>query len=247
MGLLQPGLTAQQLITLAAQIAQAPGFTSQAGQLLNLILQETAQSYDIAQNQSFFTITFTISPQTPTVNSSNVVAGSGPYALPSNFLRMDRGDFWWQLGGINYFPTPMDIAEFDALVQQPGFTTYPTAFAVDTSTVPYGLYIWPASSGAYQAFGRYRTQNTDITTPETSSSVPWFPNQMFLVTRLAGEMMALTGDQRRAEFLEESKRILSRFLDMEGNNSDRAATVTLDRRKFGRKWSYLPSTKQVPW
>lgn len=247
MALLQPGISANQLVTLASQIAQAPGFVSQAGALLNLILQEIAQTYDIAQGQSFFSITFTISPPTPTVNSSNVVPGSGPYALPANFLRMDRDDFWWQLGGINYFPVAMDMAEFDALVQQPGFTSYPTAYAVDTSTVPYGLYIWPASSGAYQAFGRYRMQTTDLTTPETSGSVPWFPYQLYILTRLAAELMAFTGDQRREAFLKDARDMLSRFLDQEGNNSTRAATVTLDRRRFGRRWSYLPGTKQVPW
>lgn len=247
MALLQPGLSCQQLVILAAQIAQAPGFTSQAGQFLNLILQEIAQDYNVAQDQGFLTLTFTASPLTATVNSANVVAGSGPYALPADFLRMDRGDFWWQLGGINYFPTPMDISEFDALVQQPGFTTYPTVFAIDTSTTPYGLYIWPSSSGAYQAFGRYRRQMSDVTTPETSATVPWFPQQMYLVNRLAAELMSLTGDQRRGEFLRDCRTMLAKFLDQEGNNSDRAATVSLDRRRFGRKWNYLPNTKAVPW
>jgi hypothetical protein len=247
MALLQPGLSAQQLVTYAAEIAKAPGFTSQAGDLLNMILAEIAQSYSIAQSQSFFTITFTVSPLTSTVNSANVVAGSGPYALPDDFLRMDRGDFWWQLGGINYFPTPMDIAEFDALVQQPGFNSYPTAYAIDTSTVPYGLYIWPASSGAYQAFGRYHKQTTDITTPSSSSTVPWFPYQLYLQTRLAAELMMFSGDVRRDTFLATSRNMLSRFLDLEGNNSTRAATVTLDPRKFGRKWNLLPATKAVPW
>lgn len=244
---LQPGLTAQQLITLACQEAKGPGYTAQAGQYLNMILQEVGQGYNVVGDQGWFTITFTVSPLAGTVNSANVVPGSGPYALPSDFQSMDRGDFFWQLGGINYFPTPMDIAEFDALVQQPGFTSYPTAFAVDTSTVPYGLYIWPASSGAYEAFGRYRKQPQDITTPQTSSTVPWFSSQMYLKTRLAAEVMALTGDNRRDQFLRDAGDIMRRYLDLEGNNSDRAATVQLDRRKFGRKWSYLPSTKEVPW
>lgn len=247
MALLQPGLSAQQLVTYAGQIAKAQGFTNQAGDLLNMILAEIAQSYPVAQSQSFFTITFTVSPLTSTVNSGNVVAGSGPYALPADFLRMDRGDFWWQLGGINYFPTAMDISEFDALVQQPGFSTYPTAYAVDTSTVPYGLYIWPASSGAYQAFGRYTAQQADLATPASSSTVPWFPYQLYLQTRLSAELMMFTGDIRRDIFLKTSRDMLSRFMDLEGNNSNRAATVQLDRRKFGRQWQALPGTKSIPW
>jgi hypothetical protein len=175
------------------------------------------------------------------------VNGSGPYALPDDFLSMDRNDFFWQLGGINYFPTAMPIAEFDALVQQPGFSSYPSCYAVDTSTDPWGLYIWPASSGAYQAFGRYRKQTTDLTSPQTSSSVPWFPNQTYLVTRIAAEMMAITGDNRREQFLRESENILRRYLDLEGNSATFAARVMLDNRRFGRRWLDQKSTKNIPW
>ena len=240
-------LTLEQLINLACIEAKGPAYNVLAGQYLNLILQELAQDYQIVGNEGWLTGQFTVTGPTPDVHSANVVKGSGPYALPSDFLRMDRGDFFWQLGGINYFPTPLDKPEFDNLVQQPGFASYPTAFCVDTSTTPYGLYIWPASSGAYQYFGRYRKSSTDYTNPETSSTVPWFPNQMYLKTRLAAEVMALTGDTRRDAFLKDATYILNQYMKLEGNNSDRAARVTLDRRHFGPRWSTLPSAKAVPW
>jgi hypothetical protein len=41
-------LTSAQLVTLSTQIARAPGYTSQAGQLLNAILSDLAQTYDFA-------------------------------------------------------------------------------------------------------------------------------------------------------------------------------------------------------
>jgi hypothetical protein len=244
---LQPGLTCQQIITLACQEAKGPGYTLQAGQYLNLVLQELAQNHKLSSNQGWFTFNFLISPLVPTVNSGNVVAGSGPYALPNDFLRVDFGDFFWQLGGINYFPTPLDQDQFDALIQQPGFTSYPTAYWVDVSTSPAGLYIWPAASGAYQAFMRYRRQTADIVTPEISATVPWFQSQMYLLRRLSAEIMALTGDDRREQTLFDAARILSQYLAYESDSGTRSVTVKKDPRRFGPRWGSMPPTKEIPW
>jgi hypothetical protein len=50
------GLTAAQIVTLACQIAKAPGMTAQAGQLLNMILAELCQDYDfqVARRTYYF-------------------------------------------------------------------------------------------------------------------------------------------------------------------------------------------------
>lgn len=239
-------LTVAQIITLACVQAKVPGFTAYAGQKLNLILQELAQSYQLATAQGWLTGEFVIDSESGG-NNANVVLGSGPYPMPSDFLRMDNNDFFWQLGGINYFPIALDIQEFDNLVQQPGFSSYPTAYSIDTSTSPPGLYIWPASSGDYQYFGRYHRQQPDISSPQTSSAVPWFPNQMYLDRRLFGEMCLIAGDDRADWAMKSAADILSKYLDLEGNNSTRAATVTLDRRRFGPRWTSLPPSKAVPW
>lgn len=180
-------------------------------------------------------------------NSANVVSISGPFQLPGDFLRMNFGDFFWQNGGINYFPTPLDINEFDALVQQPGFSSYPTAYSVDVSTTPNGLYIWPASSGAYPYFGRYERQMPDIENPSTSTGVPWFPSQQYLQRRLTAELMGITGDTRWAAYMKDAEDILNKYIKKEGNRDTRAAKVKLDPRHFGPSWEQLPGTKQVPW
>ena len=240
-------LSVAQILASAQQQALTPGYDDQAGQKLNLILQELAQSYDIVSAQWWISGTFLTSPLVSTVNSANVVAGSGPYALPADFLRFDFGDFFWQNGGINYFPTPLVQDEFDRMIQQPGFSSYPTAYFVDTSTSPYGLYIWPAASAAYPYFGRYRRQMSDIASPATSTSIPWFPSQMYLERRLTGEMMLYTGDQRALDILQDAKDILKRFLERDGNSDTRAITVKLDPRSFGKRWTTTPSSKQVPW
>lgn len=181
------------------------------------------------------------------VNSANVVSISGPFQLPPDFLRFNYGDFFWQNGGINYFPVPYDINEFDAFVQQPGFTSYPTAFSVDMSTSPAGLYIWPASSGAYPYFGRYERQLPDIDNPSTSASTPWFPSQQYLMRRLTAEIMGLTGDLRWDAYMKDADMILNRYIKKEGNRDNRAVKVKLDPRSFGAKWTNLRATKQVPW
>lgn len=249
-------LTVQQIITLACQKANCTGtgFLVTAGEELNLILQELAQSYSFFSAQGFLTGTFG-SGIGGVVNSANVVVGSGPYQLPADFLSMDYGDFFWQNGGINYFPTPVDKNEFDNLVQQPGFSTYPTGFFVDMSTSPAGLYVWPAPSGAFPFFGRYSRQMPDIANPQISNVIPWFPSQKYLLQRLAGEMMGYTGDTRQAEWLGNANGdppwsatgILKAFKAKEGNMDNRAARVQLDPRHFGPRWNRLPGTKSVPW
>ena len=246
-------LTVAQIITLACQDASCPGYTVQAGQKLNLILQELAQDYTLSTNQGWISGNFGAGIG-GVVNSAAVVAGSGPFQLPADFLRMDFHDFFWQNGGINYFPTPLDIDQFDELVQQPGFSSYPTAFAVDMSTSPAGLYVWPAPSAAYPYFGRYHRQNPDMPSPETSGAVPWFPSQAYLMRRLTGEMMITTGDVRAEAMLgdapqhpEGARAVLNRYLKQEDNRSNRSVTVKLDPRHFGPSWQRLPGTKAVPW
>ena len=244
---LQPGLTCQQIVVLACQETKGSNYLTQAGQYLNLVLQELSQDYKLVGNQFWLTGQFTISPLTTDVHSASVVPGSGPYALPANFLRCDFGDFFWTLAGISYFPTPLDNDQFDALIQQPGFTSYPSAFTVDMSTTPPGFYIWPASSGAYNYYMRYRGQQADITTPESSAVVPWFPNQTYLKEMVCWHLASLTGDDRRADYHANAARILNRYLQTESNDSNRAVTVKKDPRHFGPRWQSLPRTKQVPW
>lgn len=239
-------LTVAELIALACQQANCPGFTTQAGQKINLVLQELAQGYNFTSTQGWLTGAF-FSGIGGTVNSANVTQGSGPYQLPTDFLRMDWHDFFWQLSGINYFPTPLDIDEFDNLVQQPGFASYPGAYAVDMSTTPAGLYIWPAASGAYPYFGRYHKQQPDIANPSTSGTVPWFPNQMYLDRRLTAEMMFLSGDERYERTLDDAEKILRKYIKMEDNLDTRSVTSKLDPRRFGVKWQDLRSTKNIPW
>lgn len=244
-------LTAAQIVTLALQDSKAPGFTTQAGQLLNVILQELCQNYDLDLAQGTFSFNFdTGSP--PSAIYPNAKPGAGPYNLPADFLRMvDDKDNIWFLNGVPYPMIPCDLSEYDNFVQQPNMQAYPYIFATDVSQSPPQLLVWPPASGNFPCTLRYRRQMPDITTPETSATVPWFPNSQYLRTRLAGEIMKITDDDRYKDFLGDSpsgaQGILDRYLKMKDDATNRGKFVTLDRRQFSSPWSKLPNTKTIGW
>lgn len=235
-------LTAAQIVNLALQDAKCPAFTSQGGQLLNLILQELAQTYDFDLAKGFTTVT---------LNN-----GAGPYNLPADYLRADPDDVWYTINGVPYTLIPVDLSEYDAMVQTPGLANYPTMFATDMSQSPPVMYVWMPPSGAYVVNMRYRRQMADIATPETSSVIPWFPQQMYLRRRLAGELMLITDDERAGSFLGDGEEngqpfgaqaLLRRYLKMKDDKADRTASVKMDRRLFGKAFSRLKNTKLVGW
>lgn len=245
------GLQAQQICTLARQMARVPGFTLQSGQLLNVILQDLAETYDFAENVRTFPLTFDVA----TVYQNNL-AGAGPNILPQDYLRALMKENIWYLQGVRYVLIIVERDEFDALVQTAGFTSYPTlAYADLNLSAPFagqkGLMVWPPASGSYTVQIRYYAQPATITTPETSTTVPWFPNTNYLITRLAGELMKLTDDERAKEFLGDgaqgSEGILRKYLNLKDDPEGVVKTVRLDRRHFGSSFRGLPNTKVVGW
>lgn len=236
-------LQAQQIVALATQIAGAPGFTSQAGQLLNMILSDLCQTYDfdVARKSTVITL--------GTVSDNY---GSGPYSLPADYLRScDKRSVFFTYNGVKYELTPIDFAEYSLLVQQAGNQSFPSMFATDMGASPPALYVWPPPNGAYPLSVRYYAQMPDITTPEKSVVVPWFPNQDYLKTRLAGEIMQIVDDERASAFLGSgdsgAQGILDRYLKLKDDSSNRVDTVKLDRRYFGGQYSRVKNTKTLGW
>lgn len=249
-------LTAAQIVTLACQVAKCPGYVSQAGQMLNAILADLSQTYDFEVARGTFYFNFQPGLIAPVGNS---IFGSGPYPLPADYLRAQKDGVFWTLLGVPYFMVSCDISEFDQQVQQAGVQSYPYMYATDLSlsdetqnndATPV-MYVYSPPSGAYPVTVRYYRQMPDIVTPETSATVPWFPNQQYLITRLAGELMQITADDRVTQFLGDgpagAQGILRRYLELKDDRTSRAQRVTLDRRRFGRNWSRLPTTKTVGW
>lgn len=233
-------LQAQQIVSYACQIAKCPAFTSQAGDFLNMILNELCHEYDLDVIRAVYNFTF------------NSVAGTnqGPYTLPTNWLRSNRNDILYTIQGVPYVMVPITLAEFDALVEQAGLNDYPQNYAIDiaplaTQSAPL-MYVWPPAAGSYAVTVRYFSQMADITTPASSSVIPWFPKQQYLKDRLTAEMMAMTGDTRTAEMFAKAQADLDAYLKMQGE-ADVVKRVTLDRRRFGTAWDRLPDTKTIGW
>ena len=234
-------LTSAQIVTLATQTARAQGMSSQAGQTLNAILQDLCQTYDLAKCLKTSSITFT--PST----------GSGPYTLPPDYLRVANNELVYQVNGVPYQMINVDLSEFDNMIQVPGLTNYPLNFATDPSQSPPVLYCWPPPSGSFVTQMRYYAQMPDIATPESSSTIPWFPNQTYLIRELAGRLLLeLTNDPERAQmFLGDdpgklgSAALLREYLRLQADDEGRSKTVKLDRRYFGPSWGRLPMTKKI--
>ena len=243
------GLTAAQIVTLACQIAKCPGFTSQAGQFLNAVLQDLCKNYDLDAALGTFSFTF----------NSATGTGSGPYTLPDDYLRVQvkdgKDEFFYTIDGVPYPLIQVTKAEFDWLVQTPGFQSYPYNYATDLSQSPAQLFVWPPASGSYQCTMRYYKQMPDITTPETSATVPWFPNTQILIRGVAGNLMGITGDDRQAEFLGDDPdryplgmgTLIKAYLKNVEDREGAVHTVGLDRRRFGRQFDRLRNTKSIGW
>jgi len=241
-------LTAQQLVTMSCFEAKVPAWLSLAGQKLNMILNELC-SYDLDVTRQTYQFNF------------NTSLGSGPIPLPTNWLRANRDDVFYVITGVTYILTPVSLAEFDAFVQQAGLSQYPEYYAVDnsgiaTQTAP-NMYVWPPPSGAFPVTARYYSQMTDITTPESSSDIPWFPMQLYLQRRLTGEMMLMSGDERATMYLNGETRskqgtflgssaLLDRYLSTK-DDAQAVKRVALDKRLFGPAFNRLRNTKTIGW
>lgn len=241
------GLQAQQIVSLACQIAKCPGYTSQAGQFLNNVLQSLAQDYDLDVIRKTATGTFNTS-----TTGYSYAAGAGPNPLPSDCLRVHRNGAFYYINNVPYTMIGTTQEEFDTFVQQAGVASYPSRFYVDVAVSPMNMYVWQPAAGAYPWTVRYNPQMPDITTPESSTEVPWFPNTQLLIDMVAGLLMGITGDQRREagqSYSEDAIDMrLAKYLKMKDDPETGIKRVTLDRSMFGNTaWSNLPNTKTVGW
>jgi hypothetical protein len=109
-------------------------------------------------------------------------------------------------------------------------------------------YIWPGPSGSFPTTLRYQRLMPPIM---DVTRVPWFPDQMYLMTRLSAELMRTTDDLRKDGFLADADRQLGRYRNRADDKTNRSQVVQLDRQVFrGRKgsaWGNLRNTKRVGW
>jgi hypothetical protein len=109
-------------------------------------------------------------------------------------------------------------------------------------------YVWPGPSGAFPTTLRYQRIMPPI---QDTNRVPWFPDQMYLLTRLTAELMRTTDDLRKDGFISDADRMLGRYRNRADDKTNRSQVVQLDRQVFrgkkGSAWGNLRNTKRVGW
>jgi hypothetical protein len=217
--------SAAQIVNLALQAGRGTsGYTSQAGQFLNLILSFLAQTYDFDEVRKTTTI--------------NLTGSSASYSLPTDYLR--SREVFYNVNGTIFYLNQIPLEEYDQAFIGPGINDYPEQFATQIES---GLiYFWPPPNLSLAVTLRYQSQPADIFMPETSSTIPWFLNQQYLIKRLTADIAMLTDDTRHQTLVAEAEKILEKFLMMSDDKEGYAQQVTLDRRRF-RSFGALKPTK----
>lgn len=223
-------LTSQQLVTLSTQICKVPGMIVQAGQMLNMVLQDLAQVYD-----------FDIERVTTTLSVSSQAAA---YALPANHLR--TREVFYSINGTIFYLNQIQLELYDQLFQGPGISNYPENFAIQVETIPHTILFYPPPAQVLQVTVRYQPTPADIAAPEASSVVPWFPNQALLLKRLNALVCTLADDDRLDSFEKSSNAALDKFMVNMDDKEGYAQTVKLDRTQFNPRNTSRP-TKQTVW
>jgi hypothetical protein len=220
-----------------------PGYSTQAGQILNYILSELCETYDFELARKGYNFNFN--------------GTIGPYNMPSDYLRSVAQDVFYIVQvGIPYFMVWASKPEFDRFIQLPVLSAYPTRYWTDMSQSPPQMLVWPPPSGAFPVTISYYSQMPDITSPQSSAVIPWFPCQSYLIQRLAGELMKIADDARAGQFLGDSdgsdgaiegcQSILRKYLLLKDDADNVVKQVTLDRRYFGAG-SNLGESKSMDW
>lgn len=221
--------SAETIVTLACQICNCPGRTTQAGQLLNMILGDLAQTVDLDTIRK--TATLSISPQSDTPHF---------YNLPSDYLRMY--DIFYSVEGTIFTPVQWSLEELDAAYTASGISNYPTNWATDVSTTPVSIAFYPPPAVDLTINFRYRPQTSDITNPETSATVPWFPNQLLLLKQLCIQVGDVAGgEDRTLRWEQEVERRMRKYLIMDDDKEHFSQTVKLDQRLFRPNLNLPPS------
>lgn len=228
-------ITSAQIVARACAIAKCPGFTQQGGQYLNLSLQDLVLHRDLKMNRVQETIAIQI-------------GSNGPFSLPVDYLR--TYDLFYTVNNFPYFLFPMSQEQYDALFKDPSIANYPYAFTTDlTNQATQGqgqLFIFPQSTSALSMTHRYMIRRADIATPESSSTVPWFPDQDYLIHATATRLMKETDDARQADFKAQGEDMLRTHLIEDGDEQQVVKSIKLDPQRFHTNRSLRP-TKLNPY
>jgi hypothetical protein len=226
--------TSAQIVALACGEAKCPGYLTQGGQYLNLALKDLWLHRDLKVNRK---------TQTITVQASS----NGPFALESDYQR--TYDMFYLQNNLPYFLRPAAMEMYDAQFKDPSISNYPYMYATDLSTAAQAVYstagtvyVYPQSSGLLSVTHRYMQQRDDISTPETSSTIPWFTDQDYLIKATALRLMGLTDDERAPKYRQDAEDMLRIHLIMAADDEQPIVRmVKLDPWRFNSNRSLRPT------
>jgi hypothetical protein len=232
--------SAKQLVALACQIAKLnTGMAPQVGQFLNMILEEYAQTLDLDTLRK--TVSFNV-----TAAATGVGITRAGYLLPSDYLR--EVQVFYNVNGTIFNLDPLPIETYYTLFQGLGIANYPESYATDISDQAVAtngapvLFFWPPPAIPLTINLLYRPKAGAINAPETSSQIPFFPNQRILLRDICVDAMLLSDDSRKDGLEAEVERRMRKFLIMKDDKEGTPITVKLDPQKF-RSQNALPPTK----
>jgi hypothetical protein len=113
---------------------------------------------------------------------------------------------------------------------------------------PPTAWIYPPPSSAQQARVRYQARMPPIV---DFSRYPWLDNDVYLTKKLTGALCMLNDDSRADRLFGgpnvpgSADNELTQWLAARNDDTSRAKTVDLDRRRFGSAYDKLPDTKKV--
>lgn len=229
-------LNATQITNKARAIAKCPGFLVQSGEYLNLVLNDLVLHRDLKMLRKQGSIVITI-------------GSNGPFALPTDYLR--TYDLFYTVDNFPYFLFPLSQEQYDQLFKDPSIANYPYAYTTDLTaqqTQSAGsLFIFPQSTSALTMTHRYMVNMPDITTPESSSTVPWFQDQDYLIKATATRLMQDTDDARHDAFEKQSEDMLRTHIIIgEGDEQKVVKEIKLDPQRFHLNRTLRP-TKLNPY
>lgn len=210
--------------------------TVRGGQYLNLTLQDLVLHRDLKMLRKQATIALT-------------VGSNGPFTLETDYLR--TYDLFYTVNNFPYFLYPLSQEEYDQLFKDPSIANYPYAYTTDlTATQVPGtagqLFVFPQSTTPLSLTHRYMVQMPDITTPESSGSTPWFPDQNYLIKATAMRLMQSTDDQRYEQFNKDCDDMLRTHIIMDGDEQKVVKEIRLDPQRFHMNRTLRP-TKLNPY
>ncbi len=224
-------LTAQQIVSLVSQITKTPGMLSQVGQCLNTVLVSLAlqQDLDLVKRQT----TISMEP------------GSSPssYPLPANYLRARK--FFYLVDGLPFTMDPVSLETLLAQYTDVSNVDYPYWFATDLTNNL--IYVYPNPVVPLTGNMVYFDSAVEITSPETSNTLPWYPDEDYLINETARRMMRLTDDERLIPFKMDSDETQRRTLRLMNDPEFKVQRVRLDRSSFRSTGGIRPTKKEGGW